>query len=163
MSKKPDATVRVEIIPPSPRSTPVELAVLLKKLEERLGHVIEQKVARLLANRDEFVFQPFFQEKKVAAEIRRIQSIPEQRKWSLYFESFGCLICGDRKAMHNSCGMCRGCYTLVFQRLEKIIKQYRRKSEEHLDFPTDRAEMARKALAGGSSQQTLVQLKARKG
>jgi hypothetical protein len=145
MSKKPDATVRVEIIPSSRRSTPAEAAEALRK-------IIQSEFARCMANREDFVFQPFFQQQKVAHEIRRIQSVPEQRKWSLYFEEFGCLICGTRKEGHGSCGMCKSCKCRTFERLQTIIKRYRRKSEEHLDFPTDRAELARKALAGCSRQ-----------
>jgi hypothetical protein len=142
MSKKSDAIVRVEIVPSTPLFKSREAA-------EALKNFVQAEFARCMANREDLVFQPFFQAKKVSDEIRRMQTIPEQRKWALYFKKWGCLVCRSQQAPHSSCGMCGDCHARTVGRLRGITERYRRKSEKHEDFPVvDHGELAHQALAG---------------
>jgi hypothetical protein len=135
-------TVRVEILSPSAESPTPKGAELLRKL-------VEKQVAMTLASRDDFVFQPFFQAQKVADEIKRCQNVGEQRKWSIFYERWGCLICGQRAACHVSCGMCQNCHARTDKRLRTIVKNYKPESEGPADYGfIDDAEIARQAFAG---------------
>src|SRR2546425_6482550 len=50
--------------------------------------------------------------------------VSHQRKWSHYFEDWGCLICGRKKAMnHFSRGMCPHCHSKVADRLKASLKK----------------------------------------
>jgi hypothetical protein len=143
MSKRKDVqAVRVEILPPASRRDPRSILVDEKKLLK----LVDRRFAQLQARRDEFVFQPFFERKKVSDEIRRLQSVPEQRKWGLYFQRFGCLRCGTRQHIHTNCGMCSRCAHLVYSRLTRIIRGYKRKSEVEQFELMAHEKVARKAL-----------------
>jgi hypothetical protein len=110
--------IRVEVMPPEnsndSRVTPTDAKELLKKL-------VEQQVAEILAQRDEFLFQPFFHAKKVSDQIRRLQTMPEQQKWNRYYERYGCLICNTHEVPHGSLGMCVNCHGRTAQRLKTVI------------------------------------------
>ena len=88
-----------------------------------LDRLVQQKVAEILAARDEFVFEPFFRSRQVAYELKRLQTVPEQRKWTVYFERYGCLLCETRKRIHGGNGMCNRCYLRTFQTLKQIIAE----------------------------------------
>jgi hypothetical protein len=110
--------IRVEVMPPEnsndSRVTPTDAKGLLKKL-------VQRQVAEIMAQRDEFLFQPFFHAKKVSDQVRRLQTMPEQQKWSRYFERYGCLICGTREVTHGSLGMCVNCHGRTVFRLKTVI------------------------------------------
>jgi hypothetical protein len=89
--------------------------------EAALKRMVEQKVAETMAERDALVFEPFFRSRQVAYELKRLQSVPEQRKWSVSFERYGCMICETRKRIHLSNGMCTQCHSRWFRRLTQII------------------------------------------
>jgi len=44
-----------------------------------------------------FVFEPFFRSRQVAYELQRLQTVSEQRKFTIYFERYGCLVCETRR------------------------------------------------------------------
>ena len=91
--------------------------------EAELNRLVQQKVAEIMADRDAFVFEPFFRSRQIAYELRRLQTVPEQRKWTVYFERYGCLICETQKRIHVGNGMCNACYARTFSTLQQIIAE----------------------------------------
>lgn len=132
-------TVRPELLPPEPRSPQSDASQL-----ERL---VQQKVAEVLANREDFSLRPFFDTKRVSDELRRLQTMPERRKWAGYFARHGCLICETKRVPHNSCGMCFNCCLRTAARLRWVIAQGSSSRGEQ-EFVTDLETLARKALQG---------------
>ena len=136
-------TVRVEILRP---------ASIAPAGAEALREIVKKQVAEILASRDEFVFQPFFQAKKVSDEIKRCQNVGEQRKWSIRYERLGCLDCKERTAPHRAMGMCANCYARIRAELVAIVREYRPGSEdEYKEFRSDE-QAARKALTAHSEK-----------
>jgi hypothetical protein len=109
--------VEAELIP----STDMILRSGLDKAA--LDRIVQQKVAEIMAERDALVFEPFFRSRQIAFELKRLQSVPEQRKWSVSFERYGCLICETRERIHLSNGMCTQCHARWFARLTQIIAE----------------------------------------
>jgi hypothetical protein len=148
MSKKKNEiqTIRVEVMPPenpnSPRLGPDDAKKLLKEL-------VQRQVAEIMAQRDEFLFQPFFQQKKVADEIKRLQTVPERNKWNRYYHRWGCLACRTRKVPHCSLGMCAGCHGRIIQRLKSVIAD----TKETIEQPEDVEATALRALLLGSTEE----------
>ena len=104
----------VESLPPE-----LSLPTSLPLMEAELNRRVDIRVAEILARRDDF--QPYFQSRRVAQELKRIQSVPEQRSWALVYEQWGCTHCKTKKRPHSSCGMCGPC---------KIKWVYRKKAAE---------------------------------
>ncbi len=120
MARKKNQLVRVsrvEVLPPEVRS------VSPPRGEGKLQQYIQHHVAELLARREDGIFQPFFQSRRIYQELKKLQSVPEQRKWSMYFSRYGCLVCKTKKRPHSSCGMCMRCKMLVVQRLNAVVKE----------------------------------------
>ena len=122
MSEEKDKVVRIERVEvelvealPSEASLPTGLS----PMEAELNRRVDIRVAEILARRDDF--QPYFQSRRVAQELKRIQSVPEQRSWALVYEQWGCTHCKTKKRPHSSCGMCGPC---------KIKWVYRKKAAE---------------------------------
>jgi hypothetical protein len=112
-------TVRVEILPPEPKS-PKKKAQDAADLIKRL---VQEQVAEVLANRDDFLFRPFFDSKKVADELRRLQTVPEHLSWGRVFAMHGCIICGEGVRGHTGCGCCDICYHRVNKWKKTAIKE----------------------------------------
>ena len=66
---------------------------------------------------------PYFQSRRVYQEFKRLQSVPEQRKWAVHYDRFGCTRCKTKKRPHSSCGMCLRCKMQVAQQLKSIVKE----------------------------------------
>jgi len=114
---KKDNAVTVELIP-SP-GTMLRTGVN----EADLNRLVQVKVAEIMAERDAVVFEPFFRSRKIAYELKRLQTVPEQRKWSVWFERYGCLLCETRERIHVGNGMCTQCYARTFRTLKEIIAE----------------------------------------
>jgi hypothetical protein len=65
-------------------------------------------------------FGCFFGDRETANAIRRSQTVPYQRRWTLYFESWGCLVCGRQDVIHAGNGMCGTCRARTYQRLKRL-------------------------------------------
>jgi hypothetical protein len=90
---------------------------------EMLDALVQKRVAEMLAARDDFVFEPFFRTRQVAYEIRRLQTVPERKKWGIFFERHGCLSCHKQDQPHASNGLCNACHSQVFQVLKQIVSE----------------------------------------
>jgi hypothetical protein len=119
MTRSNQPPLHVELIP-SPATLVRERTGFDKAELERL---VQQKVAEIMAERDAIVFEPFFRSRQIAYELKRLQSIPEQEKWSVAFERYGCMICETTERIHAGNGMCAPCRALWFRRLSQIIAE----------------------------------------
>ena len=137
-------TIRVEVIPPEKPNAPRLGSEDAKKLLKRL---VEQQVAEIMANRDEFLFQPF-RAKKIADEIRRFPTVPERNKWNGHYNRWGCLRCNTREVPHCSVGMCSNCYRLIHERLVRLIDD----PEVVVPQPEDLEAIALRALLPGETK-----------
>jgi hypothetical protein len=91
--------------------------------EETLNRLVQEKVAEIFADRDNFIFEPFFRSRQIAYELRRLQTMPERRKWNLFFARHGCLICVTSERIHVANGMCARCYNRTHSTLKQIIAE----------------------------------------
>lgn len=62
--------------------------------ETEPARLVQEKVAEIMAERDAVVMEPFFRSRQIAYELKRLQTVPEQRKWSVHFERYGCRTSG---------------------------------------------------------------------
>ncbi|HEV2616450.1 MAG TPA: hypothetical protein VGU63_07565 [Candidatus Acidoferrales bacterium] len=137
MRKKPALKVIAELLPPEPRSTKTDM--------EALERLVAEKVHEILQERDDLLMQPFFSPRKVSQELRRLQTVPERRKWAYYFAKYGCLVCGEKSGVYVSCGMCKSCLGLTKNRLQAILAEQMREGV-HPQFSGDLEAIAKKAL-----------------
>ena len=122
----------------------------------QLEAFIKHKIAEMMGG-DAGVFEPFFQPKKIADEIRKLQTVPHQRKWHDYFEEWGCLICEKKNRPHTSNGMCNACRRRTAGRLQAILRLTEKERPDAPSFAPDRlTELAsgavRKQLSGEASR-----------
>ena len=124
----------------------------------QLETFIEQKMAEIMGGDKTGIFEPFFQTKAIAAELKKLQTVPHQRKWTKYFAEWGCLVCEKKDRPHMCLGMCQACYPKIAHRLQNILRLT--EEEEQADAPpfvpdrlTDLARGAvRKQLSGETPQ-----------
>jgi protein-arginine kinase activator protein McsA len=86
--------------------------------------LVQQQVAEALAQREAAAFEPFFRSRQVAYELRRLQCVPEQKKWSVYYERYGCQQCKRADLIHAGNGYCPRCYSRMSQILKGIIREF---------------------------------------
>ena len=86
-----------------------------------LGRVLT--VVKQLSPKELNLLEPWFRSRQESLEIKRTQTVPEQRKWSVYYERWGCVSCTKKKTPHKSLGFCQACYLRVSQRIKEILKE----------------------------------------
>jgi hypothetical protein len=91
--------------------------------KSELDRYIQHKVAEIIAARDEFAFEPFFRLRRIANEMLRIQTIPERRKWQVFYQRNACMRCKSAARPHIGNGLCTECYPWVLRELNKIIRE----------------------------------------
>lgn len=102
-----------------------EKPVILRVAPEAdLDRLIQQKVTEALAANHTAILEPWFRSPAVAAAIRRHQSVFHKRKFSLYFEKWGCLVCGTKRKPHENHALCRTCLERFRTRLMWMEKEY---------------------------------------
>lgn len=118
--QKPERNVKiseVELLPP-PES------ILRPGVDKAiLDRLAKQKAAEILAEPAAAVLEPFFCSRRVAYELKRLQTVPEQRKFSVAFARYGCMICATREAFHAGNGLCPQCRALWCGRFAQIIAE----------------------------------------
>jgi hypothetical protein len=79
---------------------------------------------------DEIFLQPWFLSQDTACAIRRI--IPDLflNKMRYYFEDWGCLVCGSKRRIYMSNGMCKQCVTRIRKRLFSSLERRRMTASE---------------------------------
>ena len=118
----------VEIVPASE-------AVLVPRepaanLQEMLDRMVRERVDEILAMRAGGHVEPDFQPREVANDARIRNNVFEIRKWSLYFEKWGCRMCHRKNVGHASSGYCGRCHSLVALRLAAIKRNFYRDDPE---------------------------------
>jgi hypothetical protein len=117
-----------------------------------LAQMVEETVQQAMSGKGAEL-QPFFGSKEVSYEIKRRQTVHEQNKFTYYFEDWGCMICGSRKAPHRQCGMCGTCYSRIKDRLKLSLRK--RQPPKGSIQPTfmDTMRIAREALASAPADE----------
>lgn len=144
MQDKPNSggsIVRVELTPAA-RENPPDPIEFIKGL-------VEQFFAECVSRRDDFAFRPFLETARVTREIKRLQTVPEQRAWGKVFEDHGCICCRKRNGVHRGCGMCADCYGRVRAWRKRAVREG--SSEPDVEFKLkacDQEKLARLALVG---------------
>jgi Zn finger protein HypA/HybF involved in hydrogenase expression len=144
-------TPRVEIVPRSEEA--LVPAPPTETPQAMLDRIVRERVDEIMAERGAGQLDPDFQTRKVAYEIQRRQTVFERRRWSIYFEKFGCRRCDDKEVSHCGGGYCDKCHGLLWQRLAKIKLDYEKANTERdiqkqIDHLTLRSRTAQ-ALLGG--------------
>jgi hypothetical protein len=85
--------------------------------------LVEQQVAEMLAKSETAIFEPFFRSRQVRYELRRLQSIPEQRVHAVRYEQGGCMVCTRSDTPHGGLGMCTRCYSRELQLRKRILRK----------------------------------------
>lgn len=138
MSKKNNqAIVQAEVLRPV-QSAPIDARKMIEEM-------VKQKVAEVMVRQDDLVFQPFFLAKKVSDQIKRLQSVSEQRAWSSVFEKHGCIACGRVDVAYCSCGCCEKCYRKISVWKKAAIREADAERPV-FDKPKDLVVMAQEAL-----------------
>jgi hypothetical protein len=91
--------------------------------QDQLVKIVQAEVAKIMAERDAMAFEPFFRSRQVAYELKRLQTVPEQEKWSICYDRYGCLDCKTQDRSHAGNGMCTACRAKWFTRLVQIIAE----------------------------------------
>ena len=88
--------VKAEIVRVAP---PMDLA--------KLDALIQKRVAEATGGQGA-IREPWFPSAALANEIRRHQSVFHRRKFRLYFERWGCMICHKKSVGHEAARACVG-------------------------------------------------------
>lgn len=75
-----------EVLPPDRKQQAEEF-------KRAVSDLIDKRVSEALASKSDAPFQPWFQPREVAYEIKRRMTVTEQRVWANYFKKYGCLVC----------------------------------------------------------------------
>jgi hypothetical protein len=130
---------RTEVLPPARPHVVPDIRAMLDKL-------VEEKVAELMSKGRDTLFQPYFQSKRVADEVRRNQTVSERSKWSRYFKKWGCDVCGEKKGGHMTLGRCRVCFNRTYWRLTQLLTQAASEKAATPVFEDRLGDLARAAL-----------------
>ena len=142
-SKSIVKNVKVEISPTA-RANPPDPIEFVKAL-------VEQHFAELVVRHEDFAFRPFFEEKSVSSEIRRLQTVPEHLAWAGIFAKHGCIHCHKKNLNHRGCGCCADCYGKLsaWKRAQVRSDANDKHSVEFKLSACDAEKLARAALMGG--------------
>ena len=110
------------------------------------GKAVE--IAETTGARPDEILEPFFQGRAVSTEMKRLQTVPEQRKWHYYFDKFGCLICQQKDRPHVSLGMCTYCSRRTAARVRSVLRPLEKaEPDSAAQFTPDRlTELARASV-----------------
>ena len=132
MARRKDQLVRLEPVEAElVESLPPEasLPASLPTTPAELDHRMEQKLAEMLARRDDTAFQPYLGRRAVYREIKRLQSVSEQRAWAVVYERHSCTHCRTRVRPHSACGLCTLCYPKISGQKRAIEKELAKEGE----------------------------------
>jgi len=113
-------------------------------LQEMLARMVEQKVAEVMQS-ESASFEPFFQPKRIADAIKRLQTVDEQHVHSYYFADYGCRICNRRDVRHAALGMCAKCYRIQAYRNTVALRRNAPPRQSETTF-VDTMKLAQQAL-----------------
>ena len=117
-------------------------------IRAQLDAYIEQKLAEMIGADFTGILEPFFQRKAIAREIRKLQTLPQQQKWSNYFAEWGCLVCAKKDVRYQANGMCQTCHQRTSLRLQTILRFTEKERPDSPPFAPDPTDLARAAVEG---------------
>ena len=126
MPRRKDKLVRVtavEILPHESSSS------LLVEQDARLQRLVQEEVARILAQKENNLLQPWFTSPAFAQEVRRQQTVEERFKFADFFEWEGCLRCRKQTPQHAGNGLCLRCRNWFVYRLKHHMKKRRQRTQ----------------------------------
>lgn len=91
---------------------------------ETLDRLIQKRVAEAQASQGAILEPWFATSTALAAAIRRHASIFQRKKFSLYFQQWGCVVCKTKERPHQSHAMCQRCFVKFVMRLKQLEKEY---------------------------------------
>ncbi len=122
--------------------------------QEMIERLVRERVDEIMVKLEAGHPEPGFVPRDEADELRRRRNVFEQRKWSLYFERFGCRVCSRTNVAHYGNGHCQRCYALIQRRLKTIKAEYDESRpdaeiDRQIDRLTSRFRVAKSLLRGG--------------
>jgi hypothetical protein len=120
MASKREQLVKVEaveVLPPDvqPVGPPAE--------EAKLQALVRREIAEARVQNEGMLFEPWFRSRRVAEEIRRLQTVPERRVSAACYERWGCMICRTKSRPHAGHSMCGRCNALHGGRRKEIKRE----------------------------------------
>ena len=134
---------KVEMAQIAPLSR-VEQAAEFKRL---IAEVVDERVKAAMSG-PHSIFEPWFGSKEVAHEIKRRQTVAEQRKFVNCYAKHGCAICSTKSVPHGALAMCERCYHRLADRLKSAVREHSNDSPPNF---SDGAHIAQEALARTSA------------
>lgn len=133
-------SIPAEIMPRGQDAIAAEYKAMIAK-------IVEEKVLEALTHPTDSDFQPFFQPRHIAKEIKRRQTVQEQHKFSYAYNDWGCLVCGTKDRPYQFLWICKSCYSVAHQRLLASMRKHSPGPDEPRPTFTDTVKLARAALA----------------
>jgi hypothetical protein len=132
-----------------PKRVPINIRAILDQM-------VREQVEQALAQRANGNIPADFQPRDVANDARIRGNVFEIRKWTLYFEKWGCRMCRRKNVSHLGGGCCKRCHELVSGRLAKIKRDFyandpEQEIERQINQITSRLRSA-KALLGTTEE-----------
>ena len=127
MKARKAKTVTVEVLPSPARA--LQATMDEPTLQKLLQKLVQEQVAKALTAGEDSIFEPFFRSRQVSFAIRRLQSVPQIKKWSVYYERHGCVSCHKSERPHASSGMCPTCRHRVNDQLRVIDQELMKESD----------------------------------
>lgn len=150
--------VATEIVPaPEASEAPLTLTSSREDVEAMIARIVRERVDEIMVKVEAGQVEPDFLPKKEAGELRRHLNMFEQRKWSLYFEKWGCRMCHRKKVAYCGTGHCNTCHSLLTARLKMLKREYECKHpadseiDRQIDRLTSRFRVAKSLLGGDSA------------
>lgn len=140
---KPQAAI-VPAVPPEPSAN----------LKAVLEGMVRKRVDEILAASGMHELSADYRPTKVAHVARQVDDLFERKKWSLYFDKWGCRICGKKTAFYGNTGHCQTCAQRIHQRLTALRRDYEKahpeaEIERNIERLTLRARTAERLLREG--------------
>jgi hypothetical protein len=150
MLKKP---TQVELLAPADAERKrVALDQLATLVADRLAQGMPEPKTSTKNLSESVLLEPWFLPREVAWAILRLLPIFHQRKWTYFFEDWGCFKCGRKAALHVGNGLCNKCRASVSYRLKSSLKRRAVKAgptaEQQVDRIMARVRNAQHILGG---------------
>ena len=139
--KNKSLTVRgeIEILNPVQPAAP--------NLNAALERMVERKLAEMMGDSQNGIFEPFFQARAIMHAIKKIRNHPTTAQMALLLRGVGLSHLRKQEAETSSLGMCGSCHQRTAMRLQRILR--RASDDKPEQAPArDLQDVARAALNG---------------
>ena len=123
--------VRAEVVhEPEAAIAPIATKEPSPNLKAVIEAMVRQRVDEIMSANGVGELEPDCRPREVARVSQQSQNMFEREKWVLYFEKWGCRMCGKKNVIHSSTGHCETCRARLFHRLKQIKRDYERAHPE---------------------------------